>query len=146
MRGDSSNGCFSVSFGVFSGVDSGVRLSGQESSLGANNGILDGCNGVLVFEGVRIVRLIDADALKASYIVLSTTTNSPCHLYVSIEDINSAPTIDAEPVVHGRWTYFNWGGKSRYRCSECLHWVIAGTDRNHCPNCGAKMDGEAQDG
>lgn len=38
-------------------------------------------------------RLVDADALKPSYIVTSTTTNSPCHLYVSIEDINSAPTI-----------------------------------------------------
>lgn len=50
------------------------------------------------------MRLIDADALKASYVVTSTTTNSLCHLYVSIEDINSAPTIDAVSVV---------------RCSEC---------------------------
>lgn len=40
------------------------------------------------------MRPIDADALKAEYIVTSTTTNSICHLYVSVEDINSAPTID----------------------------------------------------
>ena len=39
-------------------------------------------------------RYIDADALKASYVVTSTTTNSLCHLYVSIEDINDAPSID----------------------------------------------------
>ena len=39
-------------------------------------------------------RYIDADELKASYIVTSTTTNSLCHLYVSIEDINNAPSID----------------------------------------------------
>lgn len=47
-------------------------------------------------------RLIDADALKPSYVVTSTTTNSLCHLYVSIEDINSAPTVDAVPVVRCR--------------------------------------------
>ena len=40
------------------------------------------------------MRLIDADALKARYIVTTTTTNSLCHLYVSIEDINNAPTIE----------------------------------------------------
>ena len=39
-------------------------------------------------------RYMDADALKASYVVTSTTTNSLCHLYVSVEDINSAPSID----------------------------------------------------
>ena len=49
--------------------------------------------------------------------------------------------VDAVPVVHGRWIYFNCVGCGRYQCSECLHWVDAGTDRNYCPNCGAKMDG-----
>ena len=60
-------------------------------------------------------RLIDADALKPSYVVTSTTTNSLCHLYVSIENINSAPTVDAVPVV---------------RCGECRYW-----DRS--PSCSA---------
>lgn len=48
------------------------------------------------------MRLIDADGLKPSYVVTSTTTNSVCHLYVSVEDINSAPTVDAVPVVRCR--------------------------------------------
>lgn len=56
-----------------------------------------------------------------------------------------APAVDAAPVVHGRWTYFNCVGEGRYQCSECLHWVDAGTDRNYCPNCGARMDGEAHE-
>lgn len=38
-------------------------------------------------------RLIDADALKAEYLVPSTTTNSSCRPYVSIETIKNAPTI-----------------------------------------------------
>lgn len=52
------------------------------------------------------------------------------------------PAVDAVPVVHGQWTYFNCVGIGRYQCNECLHWVDAGTDRNYCPNCGAKMDKE----
>lgn len=56
------------------------------------------------------MKLIDADALKASYIVTSTTTNSLCHLYVSIEDINNAPSIDI------------------VRCKECRWWIDNLTD------------------
>ena len=54
------------------------------------------------------------------------------------------PAVDAAPVVHGLWIYFNCVGNGRYQCSECFHWVDAGTDRNYCPNCGAKMDGDAK--
>jgi len=101
---------------------------------------LDGTAGTA--EGGMIVRLIDADALKVSYIVPSTTTttttNSLCRLYVSIEDINSAPTIEAEPVRHGRIIKpKRWGEWSR--CSLCDGTVPI--VYNYCPRCGAKMDG-----
>ena len=56
--------------------------------------------------------------------------------------IKRLPAVDAVPVVHGRWEYFHCVGCGRYRCSECSHWVDAGLDRNYCPNCGAKMDGD----
>ena len=59
-----------------------------------------------------------------------------------IKAIEELPAIDAVPVVHGMWIYFNCVGNGRYQCSECFHWVDAGTDRNYCPNCGAKMDKE----
>ena len=39
------------------------------------------------------MRLIDADALKGDYVVTSTTTNSLCNLYVSMEQIAMAPTV-----------------------------------------------------
>ena len=48
-------------------------------------------------------RYIDADTLKASYIVPTTTTNSLCHLYVSIEDINDAPSIDIVRCKECKW-------------------------------------------
>lgn len=57
--------------------------------------------------------------------------------------IERVPAVDAVTVVHGRWTYFNCVWNGRYQCSECQHWVDAGLDRNYCPNCGAKMGGDA---
>ena len=108
------------------------------------------------------MRLIDADALKASYIVPGTTTNSLCHLYVSLKDINNAPTIEAEPVRRGRWEYtgintydLSYGGTAyepTYRCSACghIHESYVRLDEpimpedadypNYCPNCGARME------
>lgn len=57
-----------------------------------------------------------------------------------IKVIESIPAVDVAPVVHGLWIDFNFVGNRRYQCSECFHWVNAGTDRNYCPNCGAKME------
>ena len=45
------------------------------------------------------MRLIDADALLADYIVSGTTTNKPVKRYTSEESISYAPTIDAVEVV-----------------------------------------------
>lgn len=59
-------------------------------------------------------------------------------------DIESFPTVDVAPVVHGRWISKNHHGYERvFVCSNCGY--IDGypfNDRsNYCPNCGAKMDG-----
>ena len=87
-----------------------------------------------------MTRLIDADALKKHL------HKDP--LYPLVEKygmdgvIDAQPTIDAEPVRHGNWRFVNCATGLRCQCSECLHWVDAGTDRNYCPNCGARMDEE----
>ena len=57
-----------------------------------------------------------------------------------LDEIENLPTIDAVPVVHGRWinqdsTY------TRYECSVCKARNYGGHER-FCPNCGAKMDGD----
>ena len=53
------------------------------------------------------------------------------------EDLYKLPTVDAAPVVHGRWKEGYLIHK--YGCSCCG----ARQDRisPYCPNCGAKMDG-----
>ena len=50
------------------------------------------------------------------------------------------PAADAVPVTHGLWISFNCAGNELYQCSECFHWIDAKTDKNYCPNCGAKME------
>ena len=93
------------------------------------------------------MRPIDADALLAKMI----HTNR----YFDIKfDIEEAPTIEAEPVKHGRWEntteFFPWqedDGLRRYRCSVCGKRVTVSSERKitdifpYC-NCGARMDGD----
>lgn len=68
---------------------------------------------------------------------------------VAVEEALKAPTVDAVPVVHGRWEN-EFGG---YRnCSECgcEHPIRDArgflVDDDYCPHCGAKMDGGADNG
>ncbi|MBQ0037834.1 MAG: hypothetical protein KBS74_04085 [Clostridiales bacterium] len=57
-----------------------------------------------------------------------------------VEFLKTAPTIDAEPVVHGRWIDDDDG----YHCSICgedyCYLFFKCELYNYCPNCGAKMD------
>lgn len=78
------------------------------------------------------MRLIDADEiLKEKYL------ESPhyCDYVVSVESIENAPTIEAEPVRHGKWNLHD--GKTW--CSVCGKSNKA-YNPPYCPHCGAKMD------
>ena len=52
------------------------------------------------------------------------------------EIIDAQPTIEAEPIKHGRW-------EEDGQCSVCKDYPLARYMRNpnYCPNCGAKMNG-----
>lgn len=63
--------------------------------------------------------------------------------------VNSLPTIDAEPVRHGKWkwlscTYDRVPKEKEYECSECHHKTIVHGDdmpwEKYCPQCGCRMD------
>ena len=104
-----------------------------------------------------MARLIDADALKAirfhdlpySQIVpADCDTDEKVYAYKlgwndAIDAIvESAPTVDAEPVKHGHWIsrYHDENGCNYYThiCSKCSFETLM---RNtYCPHCGAKMD------
>lgn len=91
------------------------------------------------------MRLIDADALVKYFEGLAVSlANVECFAaadaaQTAAETLKLAPTIDAEPVRHGRWVkpYPNdiW---DCYECSNCG--AKYGRTWKHCPDCGAEMD------
>lgn len=57
--------------------------------------------------------------------------------------VDSQPTVDAEPVVHGHWVKYNFLGHEQFACSECQ--TLGSPQWKRCPVCEAKMDGERKD-
>lgn len=99
-----------------------------------------------------MARLIDAEALERSFrdVMLDEV---PTYLNVIVGMIRSMPTVDAEPVRHGRWIAMQEDyGDVYYVCSECNEaWFLSdGTpvDNNmhYCTRCGARMIGGETDG
>ena len=94
------------------------------------------------------IRLIDANALLKA-IESESDLNYGERLLDPIEFadmVEDAPTVDAVPVVHGRWEPVDHDGSWRVdRCSVChrrMHYVDYDQPYQYCPNCGAKMDGD----
>ena len=99
------------------------------------------------------MRLIDADALEKILaekfqVHYGKSFSSGIHDFFRcvVKQIRKAPTIEAEPVKHGRWIkkdLFSMYHKM-HNCSECGEPVYDnGKPFNYCPNCGAKMRGGA---
>ena len=57
-------------------------------------------------------------------------------------EIEGLPTTNVEPVRHGRWKRYS---TTMMICSLCGKHT-ARHKFNYCPNCGAKMQGEENDG
>ena len=97
------------------------------------------------------MRLIDADALqrricgaKCGCEYEDCDNEGDC---LFDHFIFHAPTIDAEPVKHGRWLLEREPNGKPYcfHCSACdgdFAYIGITTVYNYCPNCGAKMDEE----
>lgn len=85
-----------------------------------------------------MARLIDADEL------LKHKTD---HEMISTHLIYNAPTIDAQPVIHGEWLGTEYDGYSdgfpvytTWKCSNCgAEFECEDMDFYYCPNCGADM-------
>lgn len=102
------------------------------------------------------MRLIDADALINDIMMehgvdpyyLTGTDIDGIRAFADsliIERIASQPTVDAEPVRHGKWTRKESKRCYWYECSECGY--PPPLDRykhewfsDYCPHCGARID------
>lgn len=81
-----------------------------------------------------IMRLIKAEDVKE---LINGLDSLPWEEEVD-DLVNSLPTVEAEPVVHGKWNGVDHD--MFFECSICGYL----TDymlTNFCPHCGAKMDG-----
>ena len=100
-------------------------------------------------------RLIDANAL-IDWLTRATGFRTNCDDCTDIDCLNciieeaikNAPTIEAKPVVHGRWEEASDGdGIVCPFCRTDFCTIIYDTEYfNYCPNCGAKMDGGIENG
>lgn len=85
------------------------------------------------------MRLIDADRLQLEVDKFFRDEWRVLHDLTSL--ISVMPTIEDEPVKHGRWILNTNATGFYYRCSEC---GCRSSGFSHkpkvCPNCDAKMD------
>lgn len=91
------------------------------------------------------VRLIDANALEKDF----TDWYDRAYprdkelIEIAILSVKDAPTIEAEPVKHGRWKLRCYGDYPY--CSNCNNEPKGREITLFCPNCGARMDGDKND-
>lgn len=110
-------------------------------------------------------------ALEMAYCAIKPTQDNPSVVsVVNVEDIENLPALDVEPVVHARWIEDGYRGIPCVcsHCGEEAHYkstfveqygydwnenlVLCGYSESKeyirskcCPECGARMDGEAHD-
>ena len=85
------------------------------------------------------MRLIDVDPVMEE---LERSQFDTYHDYsMTFDTLDLAPTIEAEPVKHGRWIFHRDedGWHIWYECSLCHK--TSQKDTPYCGNCGAIMDG-----
>lgn len=89
------------------------------------------------------MRLVDADALMREFAKFVRASNNSDFAddptwNDAVSLLGSAPTIEAEPIKHGRWVETDRDDPCYYACSLCGK--RSDFKEHYCPNCGAKMD------
>lgn len=105
------------------------------------------------------MELIDRTALKKEWheayegekckpdSVMKGCTHISCDAYIACQVIENQPTIEAVPVVRGKWEdpqpigVMMWDKHAYAQCSVCGQKAYLGWHDNYCRFCGAKMGG-----
>lgn len=95
-----------------------------------------------------MTRLTDADALYMGLVKMKDFGELTAKKAIRV--VKNAPTIEAEPVRHGKFIGTEYDGYAdgnpvyyEWKCSECG--CVFEEDEptyRYCPNCGARMDAE----
>lgn len=90
------------------------------------------------------MRLINADELRDIYSSVPNGVYTTGHIITAIDECK---TVDAAPVVHGKWTTKRTQEHDgEWYCTVCDYEpIVMSDDMKYCPGCGAKMDLEKQD-
>ena len=98
------------------------------------------------------VRPIDANALREEFKRGVNVVKGICNVNQILHNIDTAPTLDYEPIIHAHWKYAD-GRKTEdkimianhfiYKCSNCENFEEIQT--KFCCSCGAKMDKEVKE-
>ena len=97
------------------------------------------------------MRLIDIEPFETEKDVttcqITRWHNGDGYSEMAVTNTKDIPTIEAEPVKHGRWVYDSC--EMEFFCSVCSREAPVGMTTyhitNYCPACGAKMDLEVSD-
>ncbi len=95
----------------------------------------------MIYKDALIVRLMSV----THDMTTDRTGRHPISMETIIEYLDAYPTIEAEPVKHGRWVDVALSFVTvKEKCSICGG-IVYVHGFNYCPNCGAKMDGGEAD-
>ncbi len=84
-------------------------------------------------------RYIDADKGLRSKIQLETG----CNFATADRIVESRPTADVKPVVHGKWEKgYSFPDGEYVKCTVCGEIIKCIYPMHYCPNCGAEMRGD----
>ena len=92
-----------------------------------------------------MTRLIDADALKEYFKTIRKYHVGKYSEWYLADVLEQQPTIDAEPVKHGKWIDRTIKVSAEltniiHVCSVCEEMAVG--KYRYCPHCGARMDKE----
>lgn len=88
-------------------------------------------------------RLISVNKLKAHYAWVRVTKSGQEWADTLDAIVDAQPTVEAEPIRHGKWIEIPDDGIYRAKCSVCgwkAGWDATDvSDEPYCPHCGARL-------